>query len=164
MNKQVTIRKTTGADFDGIWHIIKAVIATEDTYVFPADTPRDEMLQYWCGEDKLTYVAIKDDNIVGTFFIKANFPGLGAHIANASFMTHPEDGGHGVGNNMGRYALKEAKRLGFLAMQFNIVVKNNERAIRLWQKLGFKIVGEIPDAFKHKSSGLTNAYVMWRKL
>ena len=58
----------------------------------------------------------------------------------------------------------EAKRLGYRAMQFNIVVKTNERAIRLWQKLGFEIKGEIPEAFNHSKEGYVDGLVMWRKL
>jgi len=65
---------------------------------------------------------------------------------------------------MGAYSLEEAKRLGYTAMQFNIVIKSNERAVRLWQSLGFGIIGEIPEAFNHKKDGLTNAYIMYRKL
>lgn len=55
-------------------------------------------------------------------------------------------------------------RLGYKAMQFNIVVKSNERAVQLWKNLGFTIIGEIPEAFNHKQNGLTNAYIMYCKL
>ena len=65
---------------------------------------------------------------------------------------------------MGEFSLAEAKRLGYTAMQFNIVIKSNARAVNLWQNLGFKIIGEIPDAFNHKENGMTNAYIMYRKL
>jgi ribosomal protein S18 acetylase RimI-like enzyme len=43
-------------------------------------------------------------------------------------------------------------------------VKSNERAVRLWQKIGFSIIGEIPDAFRDVNHGLTNAYIMYQKL
>ena len=72
--------------------------------------------------------------------------------------------GKGVGRQMAEFSLIEAKRLGFKAMQFNFVVKSNENAVRLWQKLGFEIVGEIPEAFNHNEKGLVNAYIMYRKL
>ncbi len=79
-------------------------------------------------------------------------------------MTLPSAAKQGIGTTMGKFALEEAKRLGYSAMQFNIVVKSNAGAIRLWEKLGFEIVGEIPDAFNHSQNGLTNAYIMWRRL
>ena len=82
--------------------------------------------------------------VVGTFIIKDNFPGLGSHVANASYMTLPVAFGKGIGRSMAEFSLTEAKHLGYRAMQFNIVVKTNDRAIRLWQKLGFEIKAEIP--------------------
>jgi ribosomal protein S18 acetylase RimI-like enzyme len=65
---------------------------------------------------------------------------------------------------MGEFSLEEAKRMGYKAMQFNIVIKSNTRAVHLWKKLGFNIIGEIPEAFNHSRDGLTNAYIMYRKL
>jgi L-amino acid N-acyltransferase YncA len=122
------------------------------------------MLDYWCKEDKHTYVAEIGDEIVGTFIIKDNFPGLGSHVANASYMTLPSAFGKGIGRTMGEFSLSEAKRLGYRAIQFNIVVKTNERAIRLWQNLGFAIKGEIPEAFNHRTEGYIDACIMRRKL
>ena len=164
MNKPFEIRKTTGNDFDQIWEIIKQVIATGDTYVFAPDSGKEKMLAYWCGDDKHTYVVTIDEKIIGTFFIKDNFPDLGSHVANASFMTLPSMSGQGIGTAMGEYSLNEARQLGYKAMQFNLVVKSNTRAVRLWEKLGFEIVGEVPDAFNHQKNGLINAYIMWRRL
>jgi L-amino acid N-acyltransferase YncA len=160
----LTIRKAFPEDYNQIWNIIQEVISKGDTYTFTPDSSKETMLAYWCGQDKHTYVAIDDEEIVGTFIIKDNQPGLGSHIANASYMVSEKAAGKGVGKAMGEFSLEEARRLGYRAMQFNIVVKSNNRAIQLWQKLGFNIIGEIPEAFNHKENGLTNAYIMYRKL
>ena len=160
----IQIRKAEPKDHASIWQIIHEVIAKGDTYVFDPDSSREEMLEYWCGRQKHTYVAEIAFEIVGTFIIKDNFPGLGSHVANASYMTHPSAFGKGIGKAMGEFSLLEAKRLGYRAMQFNIVVKTNERAIRLWQKLGFEIRGEIPEAFNHSAKGYVDACIMWRSL
>jgi L-amino acid N-acyltransferase YncA len=158
------IRKAVEADKPAVWEIIKAVIATGDTYVFAPDSPREEMLAYWFAADKHTYVALRSEEIVGTFFLKANQPGLGAHVGNAGYMVSPAAGGKGVGRTMAEYSLTEARRLGYRSMQFNFVVKSNERAVKLWQSVGFEIIGEIPEAFDHAEHGLTNALIMHRKL
>ena len=105
-----------------------------------------------------------DAAVVGTFIIKDNFPDLGAHVANASYMTLPSAFGKGIGRNMGEFSLKEARQLGYRAMQFNIVLKHNERAIRLWQGLGFKIIGEVPEAFYYRKERYVDACIMWRSL
>jgi len=158
------IRKAMPEDFDQIWLIIKEVISKGDVFTFHPNTSKETMLNYWCGQDKHTYVAIDNDMVAGSFIIKDNQPGLGSHIANAAYIVSEKVSGQGVGKSMGAFSLEEAKRLGYLAMQFNIVVKSNSRAVRLWQNLGFDIIGEIPDAFNHQENGLTNAFIMYRKL
>ncbi len=158
------IRKATTADHDAIWGIIKDVIATGDTYVFSPTSSKEKMLAYWCAENTHPYVALLHDKIVGTFVMRDNQPDLGSHIANAGYMVSPLAAGKGIGRAMAEFSLVEAKEIGYKAMQYNIVVKSNERAVKLWQHLGFDIIGEIPEAFNHRVRGLTNAYVMYRKL
>ena len=183
----ITIREYVEEDKEQIWKIIKPVISTGVTYVFAPGSPKEKMLEYWCGADKKTYVAILSEppasagglnssaedsasadrlkeKIVGTFFLKENQPDLGSHIANAGYIVAPDAQGKRIGRKMAEFSLEEAKRLGFAAMQFNFVVKSNENAVRLWQNLGFEIIGEIPEAFNHVENGLTNAYIMYRKL
>jgi ribosomal protein S18 acetylase RimI-like enzyme len=97
-------------------------------------------------------------------FLQDNQPDLGSHVANAGYMVAPEARGKRVGLSMAEFSLAEARRLGYRAMQFNFVVKTNERAVKLWLALGFEIIGEIPEAFQHAENGLTNALIMYRKL
>ncbi len=160
----ITIRKSDADDYDAVWNIIREVIAASDTYVYDPNSSKEKMLNEWFEEHKHTYVALLDDYAAGTFFIKSNQPALGSHVANAGYMTAPAMAGQGIGKAMGEFSLEEAKRLGFKAMQFNFVVKSNERAIQLWKKLGFEIIGEIPEAFNHRRLGLTSAYIMYKKL
>lgn len=160
----IEIRKILSADQDEIWEIIRDVIASGDTYVFSPSSSKEKMLNFWCSPDKHTYVALLDNKIAGTFFIKDNQPDLGSHIANAGYMTSPSAFGKGIGTEMAKYSIEEAKRLGYKAMQFNIVVKNNVKAVSLWKKMGFEIIGEIPDAFRHQKEGFINAYIMYRKI
>lgn len=158
------IRKPVEQDKPAIWQIIKAVIAGGDTYVFDPQASEEEMMSYWFSPEKFNYVAEIDGRIVGIFWLKANQPGLGAHVGNAAYMVSPDAGGQGVGRRMAEYSLEEAKRLGFTSMQFNFVVKSNTVAVKLWKSVGFEVIGEIPDAMYHSKNGLTNAYIMYRKL
>ena len=102
--------------------------------------------------------------ILGTFFLRANQPDRGSHVVNAGYIVCPKASGKGIGKTMAEFSFSEAKRLGFRAMQFNYVVKSNTVAVGLWKKLGFAIVGEIPDAFDHPILGMTPVYVMYRRL
>jgi ribosomal protein S18 acetylase RimI-like enzyme len=158
------IRNAVEADKPAVWQIIKAVIAGGDTYTFAPDTPEEEMMAFWFSPEKHNYIAAIDEKVVGTFWLKPNQPGLGSHVGNAAYMVSPDAKGQGVGKRMAEYSLEEAKRLGFTAMQFNFVVKSNTAAVNLWKRVGFEIIGEIPDAIRHSTNGLTNAYIMYRKL
>lgn len=160
----VEIRRAIESDKPAIWQIIKAVIAGGDTYVFAPDASEDEMMTFWFTPDKHNYVAELDGEIVATFWLRANNPGLGKHVGNAAYMVAPTAHGKGIGKQIGLWSLDEARRLGFTAMQFNFVVKSNTYAVKLWQDIGFEIIGEIPDAMIHTKNGPTNAYIMYRKL
>jgi len=180
------IRAAADSDRDAIWDIFHDVVATGDTYVFDPNTSREEALAYWFREDTHTYVAeqdfvgdavsvpgklaasptgqLQDRQFVGSYVLRPNRPGLGAHVSNASFIVAKSARGLGVGRAMGEHCLSEARRLGFRAMQFNFVVSTNESAVHLWQQLGFKIVGTLPGAFRHSQKGYVDVYVMFRSL
>ena len=160
----LNIRSATKSDHDAIWNIFQAVIAAGDTYAFDPQMSRQDALAYWFRSDTHTYVAERDGRIVGTYILRPNQPALGAHVANAAFMVAPDARGCGIGRAMAEHCLTEARRLGFLAMQFNFVISTNESALRLWQQLGFKIVGTLPGAFRHPERGYVDVYVMFRSL
>ncbi|HEV2995277.1 MAG TPA: GNAT family N-acetyltransferase [Chthoniobacterales bacterium] len=160
----LTIRPATETDHGIIWKIFHEVVATGDTYAFDPKISRDDALAYWFRADTHTYVAEKDREIVGTYTLRPNQAGGGAHVANAAFLVAANARGQGIGRAMGEHSLSEARRLGFRAMQFNFVVSTNGSAMRLWQQLKFKIVGTLPGAFRHPTKGYVDVYVMFRSL
>ncbi len=160
----IRIRAALDSDHEAVWRIFHHVVSGGDAYVFDPATPRDEALAYWFRRDHHPYVAENDGEIVGAYFIRANQPALGSHVANAAYMVAPAARGLGVGYQMGAHSLEEAVRLGFRAMQFNIVVSTNETAVRLWQRLGFAIIGNLPGVFRHARLGYVDAHVMFRSL
>ena len=160
----ISIRKAQESDFDAIWHIFRQVVQQGTTYTYDPEATREQAHSIWMSEHVTTYVACLDDEVVGTYILKPNQPCLGAHVANAGYMVKAGGQGKGIGRAMCEHSLEEARRAGFLAMQFNMVVSTNESAVALWQKLGFAIVGTIPKAFRHREFGLVDAYVMHRFL
>jgi L-amino acid N-acyltransferase YncA len=158
------IRPATEADRDSIWNIFHEIVAAGDTYAFDPTMSREGALAYWFRADTHTYAVENDGRVVGTYILRANQPGPGSHVANAAFMVAADARGLGIGRKMGEHSLAEARRLGFGAMQFNFVVSTNTSAIRLWQQLGFKIIGTLPGAFRHPREGYVDVYVMSRSL
>jgi L-amino acid N-acyltransferase YncA len=171
---EITIRPARPADCDSIWEVFREIVGTGDTYAIDPRISREDALAYWFEPGPKTYVAELDRlnrssspprrMIVGTYFLKVNQEGGGAHVANAAFMVASAARGAGVGRAMAEHCLEEARRLGFRAMQFNFVISTNESAIRLWKHLGFEIVGTLPGAFHHPRQGYVDVYVMSRAL
>jgi ribosomal protein S18 acetylase RimI-like enzyme len=132
--------------------------------VFAPDTSAEDARDYWFGRGVRSWVAEDRGRVVGMYKLVANQRDLGAHVANASFMVESAAQGRGVGRALALHCLREAKRTGFAAMQFNFVVSTNAGAISLWRSLGFAIVGTLPRAFRHRTLGDVDAYVMHRFL
>jgi RimJ/RimL family protein N-acetyltransferase len=144
--------------------MLREVAREADSFPFELDMERDESVGRWLSPDRWTYVGCLDDEVVGTYALRPNHGGPGSHVANAGYIVKSEHRGKGIGTAMVEHSLKEAKRLGFEAMQFNLVVSTNEGAVHVYQKLGFRIVGTLPKAFRHERLGLVDAYVMHRFL
>jgi len=158
------IRPATPADHDAIWEILEPVIRAGETYALPRDMSKIAALTYWIGPDRETFVAERGDRIIGTYYLRANQLGGGAHIANCGYVTHADAGGKGVARLMCEHSLQHARNCGYRAMQFNFVLSSNTRAVRLWQSLGFETIGQIPEAFRHPGIGLVDALIMVRRL
>lgn len=164
MTMASNIREATQADWPGIWKVFQIVVGAGDTYSYAPDTTQDEARRVWATAPARTYIAVDNGAIIGTYMLRPNQPGLGAHVSNAGFMVLPGAAGRGVGRAMGEHALEQARLQGYKAMQFNFVVSTNVRAIALWKSLGFSIVGTVPEAFNHPEKGLVDIHIMHRRL
>ena len=158
------IRPATEEDAGAIWSIIGPTIRAGETYAIAPDIAEDVAVARWLGPDRETFVAVEDGRIVGTYYIRPNQEGGGAHVANCGYMTARGETGRGVARRMCAHSMHHARTRGFRAMQFNFVVSTNERAVRLWESLGFGIAGRLPGAFHHPSLGYVDALVMYRTL
>jgi GNAT superfamily N-acetyltransferase len=164
MNSIPTARIATNEDEESLWGILEPMVRRGGTYVFSLDTSKESLMGYWMGTDKSTFLVERDGELLGTFYLKSNQEGLGDHICNAGFVVAPAAEGQGIGRWMGELAQAEAKSRGFLAMQFNFVIKSNQRAVQLWKSLGFAVIGEIPEAYRHPELGLVPALIFHKKL
>lgn len=160
-----TIRPFQDRDWPALWPILQATFQAGDTYSFSPDSTEEEIRRAWIDAPAATFVlCTTDGTLAGTYFIKANQTGLGDHVCNCGYVVAPAGQGQGLASAMCVHSQAQAVDMGFLAMQFNLVVSTNERAVRLWQWLGFAIVGTLPGAFRHQRLGLVDAHVMFKTL
>src|SRR4051794_13936243 len=111
-----------------------------------------------------TVVAMADDGLLGTAKMGPNRPGRGSHVGTASFMVAAEARGRGVGRALAEHVVQWHRDHGYRSIQFNAVVETNTAAVRLWQSLGFRIVGTVPEAFDSRAHGLVGLHVMYLPL
>jgi len=160
----LSIRPAWPGDFDAIWPILEAVIRQGETYALDPAMPREAARAWWMEAPRATWVAWRGERAVGSYYIRTNQPGGGAHVCNCGYVVAPDARGQGIAARMCAHSQIEARRLGYAAMQFNFVVATNAGAIALWTRLGFATVGRLPGAFRHPKAGLTDALVMMKRL
>ncbi len=158
------IREAQTEDFDAIWPIFNEIVSEGQTYPYLPDTTKAQAYEIWMSQPHKTYLVEDNGNILGTYYLKKNQPGLGSHVCNCGYMVSSAARGRGVATKMCIHSQKAAAELGYKAMQFNLVVSTNEGAVRLWQKLGFEIIGRLPKAFNHRAQGYVDAFVMYKWL
>lgn len=158
------IRPASPDDDAAIAALILPEIAAGETYALSRDMGATAAVAYWRGPDRQTFVVEDNGRLIGSYFLRANQGGGGDHIANAGYMVDPAARGRGVARAMATDSFDRARAAGFIAMQFNFVVSSNQRAVALWQTLGFAIVGRLPGAFRHPALGPVDVLVMFRSL
>jgi|TARA_B110000977_G_scaffold200333_1_gene290449 ribosomal protein S18 acetylase RimI-like enzyme len=156
------IRTATRSDADAVWHLLQPVFRAGDTYAVDPEISKDSALSYWMDDPAACYVAVDAGQIIGTYYIKTNQQGGGAHVCNCGYVAGVQ--GQGVATAMCAASQTQARALGYNAMQFNFVLTSNADAIRLWHKLGFDTVGTLPNAFDHPALGMVDAQVMYKWL
>jgi ribosomal protein S18 acetylase RimI-like enzyme len=162
----LSVREFRDADWPEVWEVLRATFAAGDTYAFAPDSSESEIRKVWIDAPAATFVAREGTSgaLLGTYFIKPNQPGLGDHVCNCGYVVAPEAAGRGVATALCEHSQTWARAHGYRAMQFNFVVSTNERAVRLWERLGFAIVGRLPGAFRHRTAGFVDALVMYKTL
>jgi GNAT superfamily N-acetyltransferase len=158
------IRPATALDEGAIWEILELVIREGEHFAFRRDLASTELTGLWDGPGREVFVAEEGEEIVGTFYIRANQAGGGGHVANGGYATARDRRGKGVARAMCLYSLELARERGFRAMQFNFAVSSNERAVALWRSLGFDVVGTVPKAFERPDGSEVDVFVMHRSL
>lgn len=160
----MNIREAVKDDWDAIWSFFHEIVKEGATYAYETDTPREQAEKIWMQTPRKTYVVEDQGEILGSYYLKTNQAGPGKHVCNCGYMVSSHARGRGLATALCEHSQQMALELGYKAMQFNFVAATNTGAIRLWNKLGFAVVGRLPAAFKHPQQGYVDALVMYKWL
>jgi ribosomal protein S18 acetylase RimI-like enzyme len=145
---KLTIRPYSSHDWSEVWGILEPTFRSGDTYAYSPEINEAEAYRVWIDTPLAIFVACdEEEKLLGTYFLKPNQPGLGSHVCNCGYVVDAHASSRGVASAMCEHSQREALRLGFINMQFNLVAASNERAVRLWKRHGFDVVGVLPKAF-----------------
>lgn len=159
------IRRYQKRDWQAVWNLLQPVFRAGETYTFAPEISQQDAHAVWIEDPALTFVAQDEHgDLLGTYYLKPNQPGQGAHVCNCGYIVGEHARGKGIATQMCEHSQREAIKRDFRAMQFNLVVATNKDAIRLWQKLGFAIVGTLPGAFQHPQRGYVDGHIMYKKI
>ncbi|OUD12072.1 GNAT family N-acetyltransferase [Thioflexithrix psekupsensis] len=159
------IRHYQESDWPQMWAMMQPVFAAGETYAYPQNITEQELRHLWLELAQATYVACNEQGeVIGTYYLKANQIGLGAHVANSGYVVAEKARGQGVANALCQHSQQMALAAGFKAMQYNFVVSTNKIAVGIWQKNGFKIAGVLDRAFKLRNETYVDIYVMYKWL
>ncbi|MEJ2765345.1 GNAT family N-acetyltransferase [Photobacterium sp. MCCC 1A19761] len=158
------IREMTKEDFAAFWPCFESVIKAQETYAFDPEMDFEEAYQLWCATPLKAFVFAEGGQVLGSYYIRANGMGPSNHICNCGYMVTKAARGKGIARQLCEHSQQIAIELGFEAMQFNSVVSTNAVAVKLWQTLGYQIIGTIPRAYRHKRLGYVDSYIMHKQL
>lgn len=147
-----------------LYEIFREVVDSGSQFPYECNSLQEFHRQFLNPQSRVYVCHSSANEVIGGFYIRSNFPGRSNHIANAAYMIRATYRGQGIGSLLIKASLHLAKELGFQAMQFNMVLSQNSTAIRIYQKLGFNIIGTISEAVRNPDGSYQDGYVMYRKL
>ncbi|TWD80430.1 L-amino acid N-acyltransferase YncA [Kribbella amoyensis] len=163
------IRDARDDDWAEIWPFFHEIVTAGETYAYDPTLTSEQAAAGWMmpATAKLSRTTVAVDangTVLGSANMYPNRPGPGSHVASGSFMVAGAARGQGIGRALCEDLIAWATREGFRSIQFNAVVETNAPAVHLWQKLGFQIIGTVPEAFQHPAHGYVGLHVMHRPL
>jgi GNAT superfamily N-acetyltransferase len=154
----VSVGPLRDAERGALFALFEDVVASGDGYPHASPLTQETFDDTWIRPVTTVVAARVRGELWGAYYLKPNFVGRGAHIANAGYVVAAEHRRQGIGRVLVEDSIRRAPLFWFDAVQFNLVfVSNPARA--LYEDLGWAEIGRIPDAVCGEE-----AIIYWRRV
>lgn len=151
-------------DEPALYAIFQEVVDSGCQFPYESSALEEFRKQFLGTDSQLHICRNQKGDVIGGFYLKANYSGRSNHIANAAYMLEPSHRGKGLGTLLIKASLYIARDLDFQSMQYNMVLSQHSLATKLYQKLGFAILATIPKAIRNPDGSFQDGYMMHREL
>ena len=114
-------------------------------------------------ERNLMLLGFLDGEYVGNCSIVGMSPSRYQHRVSMGIALYQRFTGMGIGKAMTEHLIKISKEKGIEQIELEVLA-HNDRAISLYKKLGFEVMGTLPNNMKYKDGTYADAYWMIKKL
>ncbi len=150
---ELAIRPAAYIDQAAVWTTLEPAIRAGETLALDRDLTRASALDYWFSARHEVFVAEQEGTVVGTYLLRANEAGGGAHVANAVYVVSPSATGRGIAQSNVRTFARPRAQAWLLgdAIRFPYPA-SEERRLKLWQRAGFKVLATLPKRSSTRAS------------
>jgi L-amino acid N-acyltransferase YncA len=159
----IEVRQYKDKDLTEMRNIWNEIVREGNAYPQEEYLSEDDARRFFA-EQSYTGVAVDGGSVVGLYILHPNNVGRCGHIANASYAVKSGQRGKRIGESLVVDSMRVAASLSFRLLQFNAVVASNERAIRLYKKLGFTQLGTIEGGFRMDDGQYVDIIPFYKKL
>jgi GNAT superfamily N-acetyltransferase len=145
-------------EHEQLFPIFAGVVAAHEGYPHAPPLTRQSYDQTFVEPVTIVVAARVDEALAGAYYLKPNFLGRAAHIANAGYVVAAEFRSKGIGRLLVSDSISRAPFVGFDAIQFNLVFASNP-ARAMYRALGFEEVGVVPAAVDGEDAIIYHRFV-----
>jgi GNAT superfamily N-acetyltransferase len=155
---EISIGPLRPDEHDLLFEVFRCIVGRGEGFPQAPPLTRETFHEVWTGPARAVIAARIEGELVGAYYLKPNFPGRAAHIANAGYVVSEAHRGRGVGRVLVEDSIVRAPLLGYDAIQFNLVFASNP-ARALYEELGWREIGRVPEAVEGE-----DAVIYWRRV
>jgi ribosomal protein S18 acetylase RimI-like enzyme len=163
--RKVILRTPTWGDLDDMLEFINSLVEEEAMILMEVKQTREQEVDWLARalsnmekDRQVRVVAEVDGRMVGQCEVALG-SGRKSHVGTLGISVKRGYRDVGIGQGLMREAERHAARLGLEKIKLEVFA-TNERAIHVYEKMGYSVVGRVPGEIKHKGEYVDSLYMV----